>query len=360
MPDAYRAALIYALGISAYSVLLVAVPSLFTADEDASSRARRAAWLFGIGGWIGSALGVGMAQQMHWLPGWFVLAAGGILLVAWILLRAPRYWAAIPVFGRTAGLLGLCAVGLHTADSRVRTETSLDAAARGREVYREEGCINCHSQYLRPRGPDPVNWGPYRPIDRTEMPPFVGNRRQGPDLKNAGLRRSPAWLRVHLRDPRRVVPGSRMPSYAHRFDGPESGGEDLVAYLSSLGRGNEAAFLDNIRQWRPAGLAQGSPARGQVQFGRHCAACHGAGGAGDGPAASSFDPPPRNLSAGPFAAADLANPDDPLAQTLARAIKYGLPGTSMPGHELLPDADIADLVRFVAGLQKANLEPREP
>jgi cytochrome c oxidase cbb3-type subunit 2 len=109
---------------------------------------------------------------------------------------------------------------------------------RGREVYIAEGCIHCHSQYVRPGTPDEERWGPARPLPEIEKqrPPLFGNRRQGPDLQNVGTRRTIEWQRLHLQFPRMVTPGSRMPSYAHLFGpGPASAGEALLAYLASLG-----------------------------------------------------------------------------------------------------------------------------
>lgn len=109
---------------------------------------------------------------------------------------------------------------------------------RGREVYIAEGCIHCHSQYVRPGTADEERWGPARPLAETERqrPPLFGNRRQGPDLQNVGARRTVEWQRLHLQAPRAVTPGSRMPSYAYLFGpGPASDGEALLAYLASLG-----------------------------------------------------------------------------------------------------------------------------
>ena len=109
---------------------------------------------------------------------------------------------------------------------------------RGREVYIAEGCIHCHSQYVRPGTADEDRWGPARPLPEIERqrPPLFGNRRQGPDLQNVGARRTAEWQRLHLQSPRAVTPGSRMPSYAHLFgSGPASDGEALLAYLASLG-----------------------------------------------------------------------------------------------------------------------------
>jgi cytochrome c oxidase cbb3-type subunit 2 len=102
----------------------------------------------------------------------------------------------------------------------------------------EEGCIYCHSQYVRPATHDVAWWGPFREIDCAERPVLIGNRRQGPDLLNVGNRRSDEWQRLHLQGPREISPGSRMPSFAHLFQ--DDRGEHLVAYLSSLGRPTRA------------------------------------------------------------------------------------------------------------------------
>ena len=107
---------------------------------------------------------------------------------------------------------------------------------RGREVYIAEGCIHCHSQYVRPDTGDSMWWGPVRPLQELERqhPPLFGNRRQGPDLLNVGARRPAEWLRLQLQSPRIAMPGSRMPSYAHLFRDGRTEGEALLAYLLSL------------------------------------------------------------------------------------------------------------------------------
>lgn len=113
-----------------------------------------------------------------------------------------------------------------------------DLVARGRAVYVAEGCIHCHSQYIRPGTVDTELWGPAKSIEEhlRGAPPLLGNRRQGPDLQNVAERRPEAWLREHLKTPRKFVPGSRMPSYAYLFgaSGASSDGEALVAYLLTL------------------------------------------------------------------------------------------------------------------------------
>lgn len=117
-----------------------------------------------------------------------------------------------------------------------------DLVARGRAVYVAEGCIHCHSQYVRPDTADTELWGPAKSIAEhlRGAPPLLGNRRQGPDLQNVAARRPEDWLREHLKTPRKFVPGSRMPSYVHLFrasatpTAAPSDGEALVAYLLTL------------------------------------------------------------------------------------------------------------------------------
>jgi cytochrome c oxidase cbb3-type subunit 2 len=108
----------------------------------------------------------------------------------------------------------------------------------GREVYIAEGCIHCHSQYVRPGTVDAERWGEARDpeFSRAQSPALIGNRRQGPDLMNVGLRLPRDWHRMHLRNPRSVSPTSIMPAYPHLFADGDPRGEALLDYLESLGR----------------------------------------------------------------------------------------------------------------------------
>jgi cbb3-type cytochrome c oxidase subunit II len=121
-------------------------------------------------------------------------------------------------------------------------------AARGREVYIAEGCIHCHSQYVRPGTLDTEWWGDARDpeFSRTQVPSLIGNRRQGPDLMTVGRRLPRDWHRRHLIDPRSVSPGSRMPGYAQLFANGDPRGEALLDYLVSLGREYDAPADSNI------------------------------------------------------------------------------------------------------------------
>ena len=85
----------------------------------------------------------------------------------------------------------------------------------GRDVYVREGCYNCHSQMIRPFRSETERYGPYTTAGETvyDRPFQFGSKRTGPDLARVGGRYSDDWQRLHLIDPRAVVPESNMPGY---------------------------------------------------------------------------------------------------------------------------------------------------
>ncbi len=85
----------------------------------------------------------------------------------------------------------------------------------GRDVYLREGCYNCHSQMIRPFRAETERYGHYSvPGESIYDHPFQwGSKRTGPDLARVGGRYSDEWHRIHLRNPRDVVPESNMPAY---------------------------------------------------------------------------------------------------------------------------------------------------
>ena len=328
----------YPVGVSIYSTALVAWPGWFSGANDVKHAAWRAAWLFAIAGWFGSANGIGMAQTLERVP-WVFIATAGVLVVTVMILTNQGHWRMVfaMVVVMIAGWMG----GKGNHKSSVAS-----AAERGRQVYISEGCIHCHSQYVRPESPDEQIWGPSRKIEEVlkGQPVLIGNRRQGPDLTNVGARRSEAWLKQHFIGPRLLVPDSTMPSYAHLFK--DGRGEDLVRYLKLSGVSATADVMARGAAWKPAGAVDGE--NGEVLFATHCAACHGAGGYGNGPLAGLFMRPPANLVKGPFIWTT-AGPDQPLRT--ARVIKFGIIATDMPGHEVLTDAQVSALVAEVLRLR---------
>ena len=85
----------------------------------------------------------------------------------------------------------------------------------GRDIYVREGCYNCHSQMIRPFRSETERYGPYTTAGETvyDRPFQFGSKRTGPDLARVGGRYSDDWQRLHLVDPRALVPESTMPGY---------------------------------------------------------------------------------------------------------------------------------------------------
>lgn len=86
----------------------------------------------------------------------------------------------------------------------------------GRDVYVREGCYNCHSQMVRPFRAETLRYGPYSVAGEFvyDHPFQWGSKRTGPDLARVGGRYSDEWHRIHLNNPRDVVPESNMPAYS--------------------------------------------------------------------------------------------------------------------------------------------------
>mgnify|MGYP002479087389 CR=1 FL=1 len=95
----------------------------------------------------------------------------------------------------------------------VQPYTALQLA--GRDVYLREGCYNCHSQMIRPFRAETLRYGHYSLAGEFvyDRPFQWGSKRTGPDLARVGGRYSDEWHRVHLNNPRDLVPESNMPAY---------------------------------------------------------------------------------------------------------------------------------------------------
>ncbi|MBD8514480.1 cytochrome-c oxidase, cbb3-type subunit II [Photobacterium sp. 2_MG-2023] len=95
----------------------------------------------------------------------------------------------------------------------LRPYTALEM--EGRDIYIREGCNVCHSQMIRPFRSETERYGHYSVAGESvwEHPFLWGSKRTGPDLARVGGRYSDEWHRVHLRNPRDVVPESNMPGF---------------------------------------------------------------------------------------------------------------------------------------------------
>jgi cytochrome c oxidase cbb3-type subunit 2 len=85
----------------------------------------------------------------------------------------------------------------------------------GRDIYLREGCYGCHSQMIRPFRAETERYGHYSVAGESvyDHPFQWGSKRTGPDLARVGGRYGDEWHRVHLNNPRDVVPESNMPAY---------------------------------------------------------------------------------------------------------------------------------------------------
>lgn len=90
----------------------------------------------------------------------------------------------------------------------------------GRDIYQREGCLGCHSQMIRPFRAETERYGHYSVAGESvwEHPFLWGSKRTGPDLARIGGRYSDDWHRLHLLQPRDVVPESVMPAYPWLMD----------------------------------------------------------------------------------------------------------------------------------------------
>ena len=128
----------------------------------------------------------------------------------------------------------------------------------GRDVYVREGCYNCHSQMIRPFRAETERYGHYSVAGESvyDRPFQWGSKRTGPDLARVGGRYSDEWHRIHLLNPRDVVPESNMPAFPwlarNKVDA-----EATVAHMKAL-RAVGTPYSDEELQKAPEMLANKS------------------------------------------------------------------------------------------------------
>jgi cytochrome c oxidase cbb3-type subunit 2 len=111
--------------------------------------------------------------------------------------------------------------------------TALQVA--GRDVYIREGCYNCHSQMIRPFRAETLRYGHYSVAGEFvwDHPFQWGSKRTGPDLHRVGGKYSDEWHRIHLENPRDVVPESNMPAYPWLSKNPADAGS-IQTHMKAL------------------------------------------------------------------------------------------------------------------------------
>lgn len=203
--------------------------------------------------------------------------------------------------------------GMHPKVEGLKPFTALQLA--GRDIYQAEGCINCHTQTVRPLKADVMRYGPYSKAGEFayDRPFLWGSKRTGPDLARIGGKYSDEWHVQHFESPQAFYPKSNMPPYpwfkeqkvnvketlAHMdalgFPYTEEDAKALenstkldamVAYLQDLGT---SVGRENVLVVDESMIEHESPVKGDaaaIELGKstyqaECAGCHGANAEGN-------------------------------------------------------------------------------
>lgn len=125
----------------------------------------------------------------------------------------------------------------------------------GRDIYIREGCVGCHSQMIRPFRAETERYGHYSVAGEFvyDHPFLWGSKRTGPDLARIGGRYSDEWHRIHLNNPRDVVPESIMPAYPWLAK-TKLDGSDIQAKMRALNEVNSKKYTEKQIADAPAEL----------------------------------------------------------------------------------------------------------
>jgi len=199
---------------------------------------------------------------------------------------------------------------MHPKLEKLRPYTALQLA--GRDVYQREGCVNCHTQTVRPLRTEVMRYGEYSKAGEFAYDhPFLwGSKRTGPDLAREGGKRPDSWHVAHFENAQAIVPRSNMPPYGWlktaRLDpvsvkahmdalsfpytaqqisdlASKTEMDALIAYVQQLGHAVEkpkaAGGLD-LAAVNPFGGSPQAVAAGAALFAANCSVCHGDEGHG--------------------------------------------------------------------------------
>jgi len=253
----------------------------------------------------------------------------------------------------------------------------------GRVLYIRNGCIGCHTQYIRPSDWTDTHMRVSQAGDYiSDSPHLLGSERTGPDLAQEGGMHPDDWHVAHFHDPRYVRPVSIMPDFA--FLGQDKTAA-LIAYVQSLGGKMADARMARQRYWKAKLIAayhrgaddnvtylhahvppewmempnpypptSASLARGQFVYQQECIYCHGEVGDGNGPAARFLDPKPFNFN--------LLRRHAWSGGMLYYQIMNGITGSAMPFFkEDLESAKIWDVANFIAvNFIGKNIDSNQP
>jgi len=264
--------------------------------------------------------------------------------MAGAIYRKPIAFALMATAAIAAGTLATMALPMFRADMHPKVSPDMKPLSAlelaGRDVYQREGCVNCHTQTVRPLPSEVARYykgDPAKPVSAKyslagefayDHPFLWGSKRTGPDLAFEGwIKPSATWQRTHFMDPQSKVPRSNMPSYAFLAKAAldpaavaahmralakvgvpyaeaqiaeqtaslagKTDMDALVAYTLSLGKyvdRSAAGVQIDLEEPNPLADDVSAVKRGQELFAANCAACHGDEGEGmEGVAPSLLD-----------------------------------------------------------------------
>ncbi|HEX2913927.1 MAG TPA: cbb3-type cytochrome c oxidase subunit II [Chloroflexia bacterium] len=264
----------------------------------------------------------------------------------------------------------------------------------GRQIYMGNGCVYCHTQYVRPQDWTAAGGGKALRVAQAgdyvfQKTMLLGTERTGPDLSQEGGVHPDDWHRAHFKNPRYVSPNSIMPQFSFLSDDETT---KLIAYVQSLGQKaadvrtgvQKQAKQDLVNSLQGKGGAKGtskdepyaqahldylkslvpptwvnthsavpptqrSLLHGKQIFTTNCIGCHGTSGAGDGPASTYLEPKPFN-----FTNADVQKQHS--EGQYYHFILFGLPGSAMPAWgDYLTVQDIWDVINFLRTIPNGGL-----
>lgn len=197
--------------------------------------------------------------------------------------------------------------GMHPKTDGLKPYTALQLA--GKDIYQAEGCVNCHTQTVRPLKADVLRYGDYSKAGEFayDRPFLWGSKRTGPDLARIGGKYPDEWHIQHFENPQAFYPKSNMPKYpwlktkklnpaeikahmdANGFPYTDKEIADLasktqldalVAYIQVIGTSvakKEAIVVDAsmIEKTNPLAGKPEAIAEGQATYKAECAGCHG-------------------------------------------------------------------------------------
>lgn len=266
---------------------------------------------------------------------------------------------------------------------------------KGRQIYMANGCVYCHTQYVRPQDWNAAGGGKAVRVSEAgdyifDKTALLGTERTGPDLSQEGGVHPDDWHIAHFKNPRYTSPGSIMPQISYLNDEELT---NLIAYVQSLGGKAADVRTGTIRDEKQKVLAtlggkQGTKGvndpnvpyspehlaylkqqvpptwinlrsamppsprsllHGKQVYLQNCIGCHGFQGDGNGPSGQYLEPKPFNFKSvdGQRAASE---------GQLYHFLLFGLPGTAMPAFgDYLTVNDIWDVINFLRTIPNGGL-----